>query len=381
MRLLFITQDFPPQTGGIQTYSYELSKRIANKADYFCVLAPNNKGSTNFDEKSTFNIRRFNIPNTLLFLILLIRLPRIIKEKSIDTVFHAQWQTLWASVRAKRKGKIKMIAAAAHARELLFNPFGKGFFGRRYEQYKRKMLRQVDIWYPVSDFTAGLLMKEGVDSTKIKVMINGTNPSQYYPKNVEAFKEKTVGKSKKVILTVTRLVERKGVDLVINAMEDILKNVPDAFYLIVGEGQIKDKLQKMIDSKNLGRNVKLEGRVKYEELIDYYNMADVFVMPSKTEIPDVEGFGIVFLEANACGKPVIGSNSGGIPSAIKHNYNGLIVEENNVEQLTVAILKVLSDSELAQKMGENGLKFVEEKANWNTVANNIYTDLSNRFEQ
>lgn len=381
MRLLFITQDFPPETGGIQTYSYELSKRIAKNTDYFCVLAPKSKGADSFDEKSTFNIRRFNIPNTLLFIILLFKLPRIIKSQSIDIIYHTQWQTLWASVRTKRKGKIQQIAAAAHARELLFNPFGTGIIANWYDRYKKRLLKQVDIWYPVSDYTAKLLIDQGVDAEKIKVMINGTNPQQYYPKNVDDFKEKIVGTNKKVVLTVTRLVDRKGIDLVIKSMRSVIKSVPNAFYVIVGDGPIKAKLQHSIDAQKLNQNVRLVGRVKYEDLINYYNMADVFVMPSKTELPDVEGFGIVFLEANACAKPVIGSNSGGIPSAIKNGYNGLIVEENNIEQLTDAITTILNNPEMAKEMGENGLNFVKNEANWEEVSKKIIKDLNNRINK
>jgi len=379
MRLLFITQDFPPETGGIQTYSFELSKRLAIHSDYFCVLAPKTTGSEKFDQKLAFNIRRFKISNTLLFIVLLFRLPTIIKKNNIEIVYHAQWQTLLPSIWAKKRGLINKIAVGAHARELLFNPLGNGWVGSLYKKYQLALLKHVDVWYPVSDYTAGLLQNDGVDVENIKVLINGTNPERYYPKDASGFKNKAGLSEKRVVLTVTRLVGRKGVDLVIKAMPEVLKEVPNAFYLIVGDGPDKEQLQQQITESGLDMNVKLVGRVEYDSLIDYYNLADVFVMPSKTELPDVEGFGIVFLEANACSKPVIGSNSGGIPSAIKHGYNGLIVKENDIEGLTKAIIEILKNNQLATELGKNGLEFVREKANWEYIAIRLHRDLKTRL--
>lgn len=379
MRLLFITQDFPPETGGIQTYSFELSKRLAIHSDYFCVLAPKTSRTEKFDQKLTFNIRRFKVSNTLLFIVLLFRLSGIIKKNKIDIVFHAQWQTLLPSIWVKKRGLINKIAVGAHARELLFNPFGKGWAGSLYEKYKLTLMKHVDVWYPVSEYTAGLLQNNGVEKKKIEVLINGTNPEQYYPKDASAFKNNAGLGENKVILTVTRLVARKGIDLVIQAMPEVLKEIPNAFYLIVGDGPIKEQLQQQITNSNLSMNVKLVGRVEYHSMIDYYNIADVFVMPSKTVLPDVEGFGIVFLEANACAKPVIGSNSGGIPSAIKHGYNGLIVNENDIEGLTKAIIKILKNDHFATKLGENGLEFVREIANWDAVVKKLHQDLKDKI--
>ena len=379
MRLLFITQDFPPETGGIQTYSFELSKRLASHSDYFCVIAPKTTGSEKFDQKLAFNIRRFKISNTLLFLVLLFRLPNIVKKNKIEIVYHAQWQTLLPSIWAKKRGLIKKIAVGAHARELIYNPFGNGMVGRLYKKYQLVLMKQVDIWYPVSEYTAGLLEFDGIGKEKIEVLINGTNPEHYYPKDVSGFKRDAGLSGQKVILTVTRLVGRKGIDLVIKAMSEVLKEVPNAFYLIVGDGPCKEQLKRQITEYGLDMNVKLEGRVEYNQLIDYYNMADVFVMPSKTELPDVEGFGIVFLEANACAKPVIGSNSGGIPSAIKHGYNGLIVTENDIKGLAKAIIEILNNEQFAAKLGGNGLAFVRETANWEMIAKRLHQDLKTRL--
>lgn len=380
MRFLFITQDFPPETGGIQTYSYELSRRLAGYYDYFCVLAPDTKGSEDFDANSAVNIQRFKISNTFLFLALLFRMPGILKRTGgADMVFHAQWQTLPAAIVAKKRGKIRCIASAAHARELLYNPFGQGFAGRVYKKYQKWLMNHVDVWFPVSEYTASLLTEHGVAAERIKVLINGTDTERYFPASAPGFKKKIGLEHKKIILTVTRLVGRKGIDLVIRSMADVLKEIPDAFYLIVGDGPFRPELEKLIEQQNLAASVRLQGSVPYKLLSKYYNAADVFVMPSRTENPDVEGFGIVFLEANACAIPVVGSDSGGIPSAIKHGYNGLVVEENNRIKLTESIIKILKNKQLAETLGDNGLKFVREKANWDTVAQTLYNHLKNEI--
>ncbi len=113
------------------------------------------------------------------------------------------------------------------------------------------------------------------------------------------------------------------------------------------------------------------GRIPEEELPYYYSLANVFVMPAKSNPPDVEGFGIVFLEANACKTPVIGSKSGGIPDAIVDGKTGLLVEEDDTEELTTALWELITNEGLSQQMGEAGRKRILSEINWDRSAQNI----------
>jgi len=138
-----------------------------------------------------------------------------------------------------------------------------------------------------------------------------------------------------------------------------------------GSGPDSFRLKRLCDTLNLQDHVKFLGRIPEEELPYYYSLADVFVMPAKSDPPDVEGFGIVFLEANACKTPVIGSKSGGIPDAIVDGETGLLVDENDAEQLAMAIWKLITNDELSHQMGEAGRKRILSEINWDTSAQKI----------
>ncbi len=375
MRLFFVTQDFPPETGGIQTYSFEHAKGLAKHAEQVTVIAPDKTGANAFDVKQSFDTKRVSVSNTLLFLPLLFKLSIWANKMKIDTVVHAQWQTLLPSIIAKKLGRIDKIVVAAHARELLFNPFGDNFLGRIYKRYMQWLLSKADLLLPVSDYTKKLLTELGVADAKIEVLINGTDPTQFYPMDVSKQKKEMKLDNKFVILTVTRLVERKGIDTVIEALSVLKDQIPEIAYLIVGDGPDRTKLEHLALTKVVDQLVTFCGKVPYNELNMYYNLGDVFVMPSKTATPDVEGFGIVFLEANACAKPVIGTYSGGIPSAIIQEQTGLLVEENNPLELSQAILRLYKNQELAKEIGSHGLLRIKKEANWDALSTQLFHHL------
>ena len=376
MRLAFITQDFAPKVGGIETYSLELSKRFQDLCEFYCVIAPQKEGAAEVDKKLPFHVKRIFSSEPLLGWFSFLNLPAYIRSKRIDTVFHAQWTTLPVSVFLKKAGIIDSIFVASHARELLFNPFkSNGFASDLYVKYRKALLKYVDVFFPVSEYTAGLLQEEGISGHKIEVVINGTDPDSFYPMNTEKCKQELGLKDKKVLLTITRLVSRKGVDTVLKALPQLTKIYPDLIYMIVGEGQDREALEQLVQHLGLDDFVEFTGRVPYENLIKYYNACDVFVMPSKTEAPDVEGFGIVFLEANACKKPVVGSRSGGIPSAVLDEQTGLLVEEQNPEELATAIKRLFDEPELASRLGENGRDRILKEANWDAVSERIFSKI------
>ncbi len=208
------------------------------------------------------------------------------------------------------------------------------------------------------------------------VFNNGTDPNIFYPKDVRNLKQKLGLGKNKILLTITRLVRRKGIDRVIKALSNVVEKHPDLVYMIVGDGPEKEYLNGLVSQNKLEKYVYFRGKVPYSELNDYYNLCDVFVMPSRTIEPDVEGFGIVFLEAGACSKPVIGTFSGGIPDAIAHGKTGLLVEETDINQLSEAILRLFDDEELAARLGKEGRKRILEKSNWDVIAEKMFLKIS-----
>ena len=376
MNLLLMTQDFPPKTGGIETYSFELAKRFQGNVEEFGVIAPSHLRAMVTDSDMPFKVFRIPVKDSLLPAVAPMALLNVIGNSRFDTVLHAQWQSVIASVLTKKLiGYPKNIYVAAHARELLIEPFAGqgGYISKQLHLFRKKLLSQVDGFFPVSRYTAGLLEKEGVPQEKIKVVKNGTDPHFFAPKDTKELAKELKIENKKVILSICRLVPRKGMDLVLQALKEIVRKVPNVVYLVGGSGPDSFRLKELCDKLGLREHVMFLGRIPEEELPYYYSLADVFVMPAKSDPPDVEGFGIVFLEANACKTPVIGSKSGGIPDAIVNGETGLLVDENNTEQLTTAIWKLITNNKLSRKMGEAGRKRILSEINWDTSAQKILT--------
>ena len=170
-------------------------------------------------------------------------------------------------------------------------------------------------------------------------------------------------KGKKVLLTVGRLVERKGHDYVIKALPDIIKEIPEIHYLIVGDGVYRNELERLSGKLNIRDFITFAGFIPDDELPEYYAMCDVFIMVSREikEKGDVEGFGIVYLEANAMKKPVIAGRSGGITDAVEDGVNGILVNPTEEKEIARVIIKSMKDDKMRRGLGESGYKRVVEK--------------------
>ncbi|MEX2574612.1 MAG: glycosyltransferase [Balneolaceae bacterium] len=376
MRLLFITQDFPPGIGGIQTYSAEHAARISQLCDDFLLVCPDDSESEAEDVNHPFDISRIRIPANLLFIPLFRMLPRLLKTRPFDATFHSQWQTVWPAVKARERGLVSRVFVAAHARELLFNPYeGIPILGREYRRKREYLLNSVDHFFPVSNYTAGLLMAQGVPRDKITVIINGTDPQLFKPMDSSRLKKELGLENSVTLMTVTRLVKRKGIDTVLHAISSLRDEFENIRYIILGTGPEEKKLKDLVKRLGMDSCVHFLGKVNYRDLPRYYNVSDLFVLSSRTELPDVEGFGIVFLEANACEKPVIGTDSGGVSSAIEHNRTGLIVREKNPVELAGAIRAIMKDASRGRQMGKRGRQRVLDEANWDILSRELLAQL------
>jgi len=180
----------------------------------------------------------------------------------------------------------------------------------------------------------------------------------------------------RVILTVGRLTPRKGIDTVIRALPSVIERVPNAVYMVVGEGEDRERLEALARETGVEDHVLFEGSVPFSQLPSTYNLCDVFVTPSRSAPPSVEGFGIVFLEANACGKPVIGARSGGIPDAIVDGETGLLVEPDDEPGLAEALVSLLSNPERCRALGEAGRARVEQACTWDVAHAHLFQAMS-----
>jgi phosphatidylinositol alpha-1,6-mannosyltransferase len=220
-----------------------------------------------------------------------------------------------------------------------------------------------------SRFTANLVRETGVDPNRIEIVKLGCDVDHFQPLPVRMeLRQKLLGSrdGDRVILTVGNLVARKGHDMIIRCLPKILKRIQDVTYLIVGDGPYRKQLEALAESMGLRDRVIFAGQISEKDLPDIYRLSDIFAMPSREILDqcDVEGFGLVFLEANACAKPVVAGRSGGIPDAVENGITGLLVNPLDLEEIADAIKNLLLNKDLAIRMGNQGRFRVVNEFSW-----------------
>ncbi|MFC0877970.1 glycosyltransferase family 4 protein [Saccharicrinis sp. FJH2] len=227
----------------------------------------------------------------------------------------------------------------------------------------------------VSEFTRKKIAENfGTPSSKLAVLPNGVDYNYFKPDNNTAYLRERYGlDGKKIIMTLARVNPRKGHDVVIKAISKIKDNLGEVVYLVSGpyNENYMSELKQQVSDLGLEDHVYFSGYVENSEMVDHYNLCDIYVMQSRYLDGDSEGFGITFLEANACEKPVIGGNSGGVPDAIEEGYSGFLVESEDAETLSHKLLYLLNNEDKAVQMGKNGRKRVIKTYNWSAISKQL----------
>lgn len=224
----------------------------------------------------------------------------------------------------------------------------------------------------VSDYTARQVAATGVERSRIETIHPGCDSERFRPLAPDPdLAERLLGERRNtpVMLTVGGLVGRKGQDTVIRALPRITETVPDATYLIAGDGPDRERLENLATSLGVRDRVVFAGPVDDADLPSIYALADVFAMVSREQAGgcDVEGFGLVFLEAAACGKPSVGGRSGGVPDAVCDGHTGFLVDPLSVEDTADTLARLLTDRACAETLGANGREWVTRKRRWSDV--------------
>ena len=370
------------------SFVYELSGLLAKRGFEVIALLPHHKGAAKREIMGRVKIIRFPyfftrfeklcyeggmIPNMkkhwyarflmpLLVMSEIIYAFRIAKKEKIDAI-HAHWivpQGFVAAVIRKFTGIPYIVTAHAGDVFPLKNRFLK-WFGKT-------ALRSC-FYCTVNSNATKQAVVEVANIPNVDVIPMGVDLKAFSPSKKSSSIRKRLGINGPFILTVGRMAEKKGFKYLIAAMPKILKRLPKAKLVLIGDGPDKEMLERLANELNLGSNVVFAGKVTHKELERWYPTADVFVLPSiVTSEGDTEGLGVVFLEAIASGTPIIGSNVGGIPDIIKHNKTGLLAPQNDTDALADAIIKVLTDSTLNRKLRKNAIDFVKERFTWDLVA-------------
>jgi phosphatidylinositol alpha-1,6-mannosyltransferase len=267
------------------------------------------------------------------------------------------------------------VFVAVHGKELLHRPLAKLPFAQAvYDRARAHVLAHAAGFFPVSQRTAQLLAAASVAPERTTIVHNGVDPQRYQPKDAGALRS-TLTAGGPLLLSVARLVTRKGIDDVLRALPAVLQRHPSATYLILGDGPDYARLARLAGELGVTRNVCFLADAK-GDLADYYNACDLFVMPAREEPADIEGFGLVFLEAGACGKAVIGARAGGAVDAIVDGQTGVLVPPDDPAALASAVSELLADPARCRQMGDTARARILRECTWDHAAAKITARLA-----
>ncbi len=363
-KILCVTNDFGPRAGGIETFIIGLIERMPK--DSVIVYTSAQDKSEPYDQQwlDDYGVEVIRDKARILLptpgVAYCVR--ALIKDRGIKTAFFGAAAPLGLLAPVLRRAGIKRIIALTHGHEVWWSkvwPFTWAM---------KSIARNVDHLTYLGEFT-GRAISRTINSSAQSAMVKiapGIDTEHFAPSDSSALKSQLAIKDKKVIVSVGRLVHRKGQDVLIEAMPQILSKIPKAHLLLIGEGPYRQYLEKRAKDLEIDSHITFIGRVMYSDLPKYICLGEVFVMPSRSRLAglEVEGLGIVYLEASACGLPVIAGNSGGAPDAVIDGVTGVVVDGKDQHVIATSIVNLLEDQEKAREMGRNGREWVINQWRW-----------------
>jgi len=363
VRTLVVTNDFPPRPGGIQAFVHALASRQPDGE--VVVYASDWKGAAAFDAAQGFPVVRH--PSSLLLPTpgALRRVRAVAEAEGCDRVWFGAAAPL--ALLAGPLGLSRSVAST-HGHEVGWALLP----GSR--QVLRRIGRGVDVVTYLGDYTRSRLTPAFGPETRLERLPSGVDTALFRPgaggTEVRARHGLT---GRPVVVCVSRLVPRKGQDVLIRALPEIRRRVPDAALLLVGGGLDSPRLQRLAAEHDVASDVVLTGSVPWPELPAHYDAGDVFAMPCRSRRAglEVEGLGIVFLEASATGLPVVAGRSGGSPDAVLEGRTGHVVDGRSVAEVVSAVAGLLADPGRAKELGQAGRAWVEREWRWDVLAGRL----------
>lgn len=363
-KTLLVTNDFPPRPGGIQQFVHNLAVR--QPAGSVVVYCSQWRGSAGFDAAQPFPVIREDTTVLLPTPRVARRAATIAREHGCDTAwFGAAAPLALLADGLRRRAGITWAVAQTHGHEVGWAALPGG------RAALKRIARGVDVVTYLSDYQRVRLAPLIQGRATMRHLAPGVDVDKFRPDiDGEAVRERYGLGARPVVACVSRLVPRKGQDTLIRAFPDVVRQVPDAMLLIVSGGPYRDKLKALARDSGVGEHIVFTGSVPYDELPTYYAAGDVYAMPCRTrgKVLDVEGLGIVYLEASASGRPVVAGNSGGAPDAVLDGETGYIVGGRDITTLAKRLVELLDDRGLAARMGAAGRAWTEAEWRWDLQA-------------
>ncbi|MEU7715711.1 glycosyltransferase family 4 protein [Micromonospora chalcea] len=363
-RTLLITNDFPPRPGGIQSFVHNLAVR--QPPGSVVVYASSWRGAEKFDADQPFEVVRERTRVLLPTPLIARRAARLARAYDCDTVWFGAAAPLGLlATGLRRRAGIRRAVALTHGHEVGWAALP----GAR--SALRRIGRGVDVTTYLGEYTRTRLARVLDGLTELRRLAPGVDVETYHPDVDGTEVRKRLGLADRpVVVCVSRLVPRKGQDMLIRALPEIRRRVPGAALLVVGGGPYRSTLEKLARQAGLEHDVVFTGSVPSDALPAHYAAGDVYAMPCRTRNRglDVEGLGIVYLEAGATGLPVVAGDSGGAPDAVRDGETGYVVSGRDVAQLADRVATLLADRDLARQFGAAGRAWVEREWRWETQA-------------
>ena len=400
-KVLIVTNDFPPRSGGIQSFVHSLATGMPDGS--VVVYAPAWEGAAEFDAKQPFPVVRH--PTSLMLPVpgVARRARRILAEHGCDTVLFGAAAPLGLLGAGLRKAGARRVVALTHGHEAGWAALP----GAR--ALLRKIGDYVDVVTYLGEYFRIRVSRALSPSAAAKMvrLAPGVDNTMFRPGAGGAKIRAKLGIAADVpvVVCVSRIVPRKGQDTLIRAWPRVLAGMrsaagqstgagtgmsaaprtdsrpqPDPVLLIVGGGKYADKLKRLAQRLNVANSVLFTGSVPWQDLAAHYDAGNVFAMPCRTRRGglDVEGLGIVYLEASATALPVIGGDSGGAPDAILAGETGYVVTGGDEAELADRLVQLLSDPDAAATMGDKGLAWIDQEWRWDLVSRRLAEILTDR---
>ena len=373
-KILCITNDFGPRAGGIETFIIGLIERLPKNS--VVVYTSSQSGSAEFDTKWSENFGVEVIRDRSKILLPTYRVSKnlrsLLQQREISTVFFGAAAPLGLLSQSLRKAGAEKIVAITHGHEVWWAklwPFSWAI---------KRIGNGVDVLTYLGDYTRRAISAALPASSQEKMvrLAPGIDIEHFSPakKNLRIRHELGLD-DKKVIVSVGRLVHRKGQDFLIDALPLISQKIPNVHLLLVGEGPYRAELEKRSVALGVRDRITFIGRVQHSELPEYICAGDIFAMPSRSRLAglEVEGLGIVYLEASACGLPVIGGTSGGAPDAVLEGETGFSVDGTSATAIAEAAIRLLEDAQYSAQLGDQGRQWIIDQWRWETWAEKFQT--------
>ncbi|MFC8450169.1 glycosyltransferase family 4 protein [Kitasatospora sp. NPDC057223] len=375
-KTLIVTNDFPPRPGGIQAFVHNMAVRQpAGSIVVYASTWRDGAECARFDAEQPFPVIRDRTKVMVPTPRVTRRAAEILKAESCDSVWFGAAAPLGLMSPALRRAGAGRLLGMTHGHEAAWAQLP----GSR--QLLRRIGAGTDTLTYLGEYTRSRIAAAvGPEAAARMVQLPpGVDEQTFHPGSGGPELRRRLGLADRpVVVCVSRLVPRKGQDTLIEAMPQILAALPDTVLLIVGGGPYQGDLEKLADARGVRASVRFTGAVPWSELPAHYGAGDVFAMPCRTRRGglDVEGLGIVYLEASATGLPVVAGDSGGAPDAVLEGETGYVVPGRSAADAAERIVRLLNDEALRRRLGEAGRRWVERSWRWDLLAGRLTTLLA-----